>query len=328
MDITDDGLRLLSNLAGHYDAWLQAMRVVDEGRLQWKTSGDREYLYRIIDRNGNGTSLGPRSAETETLREAYEIAKQTVECTWSQLQIEGRMYRALRLPRVPSYGAAALRQLDLDTLLGTSVLVVGTNALAAYAIEAGVLTPSELDATEDFDLSWVGASAHVGLASRTVFGALKEVDGTYTINTERTFRARNAAGNEVELLIANDVASTLPKYEKLRPIPLPEQSWLLPGRRVSHVVCGLDGRPARIVAPDPRWFALHKLWLANKPSRDPLKKGKDQAQGRYLLDLVADRMPHFALDGEFEQQLPAELRPYYEGWRKDRPQSSQRSEVR
>jgi hypothetical protein len=76
------------------------------------------------------------------------------------------------------------------------------------------------------------------------------------------------------------------------------------------------------VAPDPRWFALHKLWLANKPSRDPLKKDKDQAQGQYLLDLVADRMPHFALDHEFEQQLPSELHPHYEGWRKDRQQSS------
>lgn len=316
MDISDEGLRLLPNMAGRYDAWLQASRLVAQGRLRWKTSDGREYLYRILDNAGNATSLGPRSARTEALFDTYEIARSTQEQTWSRLIIEGRIYRSLRLPRIPGYGAAVLRQLDLDRLLGTSVLVVGTNALTAYAIEAAFLTPSELDTTEDFDLSWVRKEKTTRPdESHTVFGALKDVDSTYTINTERTFQARNAKGHEVELLVAPEVADTLPRWEKLRPVPLPEQDWLLPGQRISHVVCGQDGRPARVVAPDPRWFALHKLWLSNKPSRNPLKKKKDHAQGEFLLGLVAARMPHFPLDDAFERQLPPELIPYFDAWR-------------
>jgi len=29
-----------------------------------------------------------------------------------------------------------------------------------------------------------------------------------------------------------------------------------------------DGEAARMVVPDPRWFALHKLWMAKKPERN------------------------------------------------------------
>jgi hypothetical protein len=92
----------------------------------------------------------------------------------------------------------------------------------------------------------------------------------------------------------------------------PEQDWLLPGRRVEHVVCGLDGLPARMIAPDPRWFALQKLWLAEKPQRNPLKKSKDEQQGSMLLDAIVKRMPHYPLDAAFRAELPEELKPYFD----------------
>lgn len=316
--IPDDGLRLAANMETRYDAWLQAQRKIAAGRLQWKTSGDKEYLYRIIDSRGNGTSLGPRSQATEALMEAYRVAKLTAEQTWDTLEREGRMYRALRLPRIASYGAEVLRELDVSGLLGESVLVVGTNALCAYVLEAGRFLGSELDATEDFDLTWVrdmrGNPAQSPLDQPSVFGVLKQVDSTYTVNAERPFQARNSQGNEVELLIAESLTG-LPAYEKLRPIPLPEQNWLLPGQRISHITCGMDGTPARVVAPDPRWFALHKLWLSEKETRNALKKDKDRAQGETILQLVHEHMPHFPMDRRFEESLPIELRTYFEAWK-------------
>lgn len=316
--IVDEGLRLAANMETRYDAWLQASRVIADGRLQWKTSGGHDYLYRIIDSKGNGTSLGPRSPATEAMMESFQNAKLTVQNTWATLEREGKMYRSLRLPRIASYGAQVLRELDISGLLGDSVLVVGTNALCAYALEAGQLLSSTLDATEDFDLTWVRdvSNAPPALQAPSVFGVLKSVDSTYTINTERPFQARNSHGNEVELLIAESLAG-LPTYERLRPIPLPEQNWLLPGTRISHITCGMDGLPARVVAPDPRWFALHKLWLADKESRNVLKKGKDREQGDTVLHLVNDHMPHFPLDDAFEDSLPDELRPYFEDWKQE-----------
>ena len=108
---------------------------------------------------------------------------------------------------------------------------------------------------------------------------------------------------------------TLPRNEPFAPIGLPEQDWLLPGRRVEHVVCGLNGLPARLVVPDPRWFALQKLWLAQKPTRNPLKKAKDAKQGTLLLSAIVERMPHYPLDEAFCRELPEELQRLLERWR-------------
>ena len=141
------------------------------------------------------------------------------------------------------------------------------------------------------------------------------MDSTYTINTERTFQVRNAAGYEVELLMPKSLEGTLPRNEPFAPIGLPEQDWLLPGRRVEHVVCGLNGLPARLVVPDPRWFALQKLWLAQKPTRNPLKKAKDAKQGTLLLSAIVERMPHYPLDEAFCRELPEELQRLLERWR-------------
>jgi hypothetical protein len=102
--------------------------------------------------------------------------------------------------------------------------------------------------------------------------------------------------------------------ERPLPIPLPEQEWLLPGRRVDQVVPCRDGSAARLVVPDPRWFALHKLWLAKKPARNPLKRGKDRAQGIALLDAVAAAMPHYPLDADFVRSLPEALAPAWAEW--------------
>ena len=105
------------------------------------------------------------------------------------------------------------------------------------------------------------------------------------------------------------------RLDKPHPTPLPEQEWLLLGRPVDHVAVCRDATAARIVVPDPRWFALHKLWLSEKPSRDPFKRRKDRKQGLGVLDAVAEAMPQYALDAEFERSIPAELEPAWAGWR-------------
>jgi hypothetical protein len=321
-DIDDEGLRLLANLEQHYASWIEAARLLLPGRLAWKTVAAREYLYRIVNGRGHGRSLGARCAETEGLYEAAALARQSADALWPLLKREGALYRALRLPRISSTAAQLLRELDLYGLIGNTLMVVGTNAIAAYEIEARArfATAAGVDTTQDFDLTWVATEPRqttltsIGAAPRTILDVMKRVDATYTVNTERPFQARNAGGYEVELLMPKSLERTLPRTEQLCPIALPEQDWLLPGRRVEHVVCGLDGLPTRIVAPDPRRFALQKLWLARKPGRNPLKTMKDKKQGALLLAAIADRMPHYALDEEFGSELPEPLRLHFDEW--------------
>ena len=112
------------------------------------------------------------------------------------------------------------------------------------------------------------------------------------------------------------------RTDRPRPVPLPEQEWLLRGRPVDRVIICADGSPARIVAPDPRWFALQKMWMSEQGKRNPLKRPKDARQAKALLDAVSMTMPQYPLDEAFRTSLPDELSVLYDRWEQDRPAAS------
>ncbi len=59
--------------------------------------------------------------------------------------------------------------------------------------------------------------------------------------------------------------------------------------------------------PDPRAFALHKAWLSQQPTRDPLKKPRDLAQAKAVAQLVREQMPHLIF-GEALTSLHGDVR--------------------
>lgn len=309
--------RALINMRQRYNAWIEAERELYSMPydLRRKKVGDYEYLYEIFDRSGNGKSLGAWDDEKQTQLEDYKAAKSALrerrDGARDALGESSRIARALRLPLLSADAGPILREADRRSLLGSHLLVVGTNAMAAYALEAAGTFRDVPDETEDFDLAWTADEPEDGTQ---LWDMLKAVDPTFTINTEREFQARNAKAYEVELLVAPSRVETLAGKDRPRPVPLPEQEWLLPGRRVDQVVPCRDGTPARIVAPDPRWFALHKLWLGAQAKRDPLKRRKDTVQGAALLDAIAEAMPHYSLEREFVDSLPDDLTTYWEKW--------------
>lgn len=318
-EFSDEQARLLVNLAQHFEAWIEAERdlaAMPYG-MRWKRSAGRDYLARILDRAGNATSLGARSPDTEAMLAEYQDRKAAIRArrdgAADRLAESARLYRALRLPMIPAEAAAILREADRRQLLGTHLLAIGTNAVPAYCMEAAGLIPDAPDETDDFDMAWVALGAEP--AESPVWAMLKSVDPTYTVNTERPFQARNARAFEFELLAAPSRLPGLGRRDRPRPVPLEEQEWLLNGRPVSHVVVARDGSPARLVVPDPRWFALQKLWLAEQAKRNPLKRGKDARQGTAILNAVADAMPHYPLDADFEAEVPPQLAPHYARWK-------------
>jgi hypothetical protein len=317
---TDEQARCVANLAQQYDAWLEAEKAFFAlpYNLVRKEVKGRAYLYELFDRAGNGTSLGPFDGESEKTLADYQRRKADLKArtqgTWRTVETTARMYRALRLPLIDSAAGDLLRAIDRNDFLGRKVIVVGTNAVPVYFMEANSFLIDMPDQTADFDLSW--SSAEPTHEDELLFTILKEVDPTYTVNSERPFQARNSKAYEVELLVAPSRENTLNRRERLRPVPLPEQEWLLRGTPVDHVVVTRDLKPARIVAPDPRWFALQKLWMAAKPGRNPQKKPKDRKQGVLLLRAVAETMPHYPLDGDFVGELPPELLTHFEAWKR------------
>lgn len=312
--LTDEQLRAAINVADAYEAWLPLARAEPaySDRLQWKTVAGRQYLYRIRDRHGNGTSLGPRSAETQRTYDDYQTAKADLRDRVARisptLDESAAVYRALRLPMIDSYAARLLREFDLRGLLGEVVLAVGTTAMAAYALEGTLLFDTPAHATRDIDLTWIASERPEG---PVLWEALKALDDTFVVNAERSFQAHNRDAREVELRVGTERAAAV-LGEPMRPLPLPEQDWLNRGKPLRRVVCGLDAKPCALVVPDPRWFALHKRWLAEKPTRDALKKPKDRNQAEAVWQAVRQKMPHYPVGPEFTAALPEALRPVFE----------------
>lgn len=307
--LDDTALRVAVDVRDAYEATVALWRDLDavDGRMVWKSVKGRDYLYHVFGHAGTGTSRGPRSAETEVIYEQFRArkarTKEQLADTEPDLRRAAAMYVASGLPVVDSWAAKLFQHLDRAGLLGSLVMVVGTNAMPAYQLEAQARTGQRLHATRDTDLAWTAPEAR---DEPVLWPVLREFDPSFTINTERPFQAIGRGSRELELLSAPGVLHAA-AAEPFQPMPLPEQEWLLLGQRLRHVVTGLDRTPAPLVVPDPRWFALHKRWLADKPGRDPLKAPKDRRQAQTIWHWL-DAMARYPREAGFLRSLPNELR--------------------
>lgn len=175
--IHNDGHRVvIANLAQYYDAWLQAARAAAalDFIFQWKrVTGNNnaayEYLYRMTDSGkGLGKSVMRRGPAAQTLFDTHAGLKrewrEREAQRYARLTQEARQYRALRLGMISSPAARILQTLDIHGVLGVDYMVVGTNALPAYEIEAGERFAAGIDSTEDFDTAWIGGTLHLSSA--------------------------------------------------------------------------------------------------------------------------------------------------------------------
>lgn len=320
---SEEQARVVVNLEQAYQVWMEALRTLNDMpyNMRIKEVSGREYLYEVTDRLGSMKSKGPLDPDRQATFDAYKSEKAELKLRLSAskatLREQGSLYRALRLPLLPTEAGKVLREADRLGFLGEQAMVVGTNALAAYALEANGFIRDAPDATMDFDMALTAIDADEDRP--TLWKVLKEADMTYTVNAERPFQARNAKAYEIEILSAPSRSGGQIARDKPRPVPLAEQEWLLNGRPVDRVVGVRDGEAARLVVPDPRWFALQKLWMAEKPGRNPQKKPKDRKQGIALLNAVRQAMPHYPLDAAFYDQLPEPLKPHFEHWDAQEP---------
>ena len=329
-----DAQRTAANLEQAHSFWLDSRQSLQNlpVSMYWAERSGSEYLYAKQTTQDNGTSLGVRSAATEQQLAAYLEEKQRLQERVANadelIATRSALYRRMRLPSLPDKQAEILRKLDIEGLLGTDLMVVGTNAFSAYEWAANAIFPVGNEETQDFDLTWCrGTRASLVLASgqaqtgqqaesrKSLIQVLKSIDSSYTVSKKKPYQALNSEGYEVELLAAPS-CHPLPKDQGFEPMPtLVEQEWLLLGRPVSAVVATVRGRACPLTVPDPRFMALHKLWLADKPERNPAKKEKDRRQGHVLLDAVRHFMESsHPLNVDFVFELPEMLRPTFDVW--------------
>jgi len=292
-ELDGDQIRIQTNAIQTFEGWREAhhdFRHSYQGRMNWSRVNGVQYLYRI---NGKvRKSLGPRSPETERIKDEYSAQRKKLRTRRNRLQTKLKEFapinRAYRLGRVPKIAANILRALDEQQLMGNHLIVVGTYSLYAYEAAAGIQIEGKLIATTDIDLLW-DVRRRLRLAvfdapDSGVLGVLRKVDKSFD-KTNSSFRARNDDGYIVDLIrpMQQDEISTQIKgvggEADLEAAAISGLQWLMNAPRFNQVAIGDDGYPVFISCVDPRAFALYKRWLAEDASnRDAVKKRRDRQQ--------------------------------------------------
>lgn len=323
-ELTADQRRQLTDARQVFEAWRTTRTDYAHrfsGSMRWLTRRGHDYLHR--KRGRRERSLGRRSPETEaawvSFTEGRERAKADLARLSRRLDEMAPVNRALGLGRVPRLTARIIRRLDAAELLGQHLLVVGTNALFCYEAMASVFFTSGLLATGDADLLWDARQRMALLLPEVrrggVMGLLQKTDRSFRTRGNRDFRAYNADGFWVDLIRPEDrnffhnaTRDTLGEAsDDLHGAPVEGLRWLISAPRVSAVAISDDGYPVRFVSPDPRAFALHKLWLSSRPRRDPAKKPRDLAQAKTVSGLCRTHLD-LSMDSDDLNALPRALR--------------------
>lgn len=308
-----------------FDAWRSVSNEVSRrfsGSMAWKTVAGRVYLYRKT--GGIWKSLGARAAETERtyaqFHEGRHERRERLAVLTARLDEMAAINRAMRLGRVPTTTARIIRALDKAALIGTALDVVGTNALFAYERLCGVRIESGLLATGDIDLLF-DARTNLDLLRRNIgaeglMGVLRTADGSFEPLAKRSFRAANKDGYLVDLigpvpadpLAYSRIAGLSDNENDLAAVEIEGLQWLVNSPKITATVLDERGYPLQFTSPDPRSFALHKLWLSRREDRDPLKKSRDEAQARTVAEMVHLYLPHLRFDDSALDAMPKSLR--------------------
>ena len=323
-ELSDNQRRIYIDTSQVYEAYLAAFKknLSSKGGMHWKKAKGRQYLFRTRDRYGNGKSLGPRSPETEKIladfRRSKQQAKERLASIRTRLKEQARFCKAALIQRVPRVVTSILRLLEQHRLLGRDILVVGTNSLYAFEAAGGVFFDNPIMATSDMDLLW-DLRGRLSLVSDTdsdrvgIMDILRKVDRSFEPSSTNKYRAVNRNGYMVDLIkpipkpIWRKEPTRIGGPDDLIAAEIRNLKWLIASPKFSQTVIGEDGFPATMVTPDPRAFALHKLWLSEQDDREPVKKRRDQNQALAVFQLVIQYLPQYQFNAKELRMFPAEV---------------------
>ncbi|MGJ4858043.1 GSU2403 family nucleotidyltransferase fold protein [Labrys sp. La1] len=292
------------------------------GSLVWHTVDGVERLMRsYYDSSGARRQKveGRRSADTQSLKADWEAARasaqETLAVRQAQMERQSAVNRALRLGRVPLLTARIIRALDDAGLIGSGIRIVGTNALYAYEATAGVFLDPGITTTEDIDLLMdarqsLRIMADDQVKDGTLINLLRKVDRSFE-RSQATFRAVNRDGYLVDLIkpVARptwkrDRESIGTSEDELVAVGIEGLAWLENASPFEAIAIDEKGGPLRMIAPDPRIFAAHKLWVSQRSDREPVKRLRDLAQAQAVAQLTATYFEHLPFDASAMRALP------------------------
>ncbi len=264
------------------------------GGMHWKKIRGREYLYRYRDRYGHGRSLGPRSSQTEAMREDFARQRQELATRLASRRLtlaeQARFCRAAQIQRVPVLAARILARLA-QSGLGSNLVVLGAQAIHAYEFAAGAFMAGAEDLLAGNRRRLVLA-ADREMAAADLWALLRQADRSFAPIPGVATAAVNHKGFRVELVRPGEGLAGQPGASRVRGAP----AWggfphLLAAPKFSQVVIGQDGFPVSMVVPDPRALALHYLWRSRQEDGEVGRQSRDLALA--LAALILRYLPQY-----------------------------------
>jgi hypothetical protein len=323
--LTSDQIRQTIDTEQVFGEWTRVSAELDhrfKGAMSWKAVSAKKYLYRKT--GSTWKSLGRSSDDTErTYRQFHEgraEARARLQSLSRRLDDLAAVNRAMRIGRLPVLTARLIRSLARSGLIGTAFDIVDTNALYVYERLAGVRIDTGLLATGDIDLLFDTRTKLTLIGNEdgpsSLVAILQSVDRSFHPIARSSFRASNKDGFLVDLITpATGDRMKLARRtglggecDDLVAIEIEGLQWLVNSPKVDATLIDERGYPVRCSSPDPRSFAVHKLWLADRDDRDPLKRQRDRQQANLLRDLIGTHLPHLRFDDPDLRALPKALR--------------------
>lgn len=323
-ELNNDQRRELVNTQQRFMAWQDAHErlLATRGSMVWQTKKGADYLMRsYYEKSGarKQKSLGVRSEATETLKAEFERGRDEAKARFKTIDAvmdrQAAVNRAVLLGRVPLTSARIIRALDDTGALGAGIRVVGTNAIYAYEAAAGVMVDASITMTGDIDLlfdSRRGLRLVVpdAVSEQSLLQVLSSVDKSFA-RTKQSYRAQNADGYLVDLI----KPMRNPPWKKERDSIGETQNdltaseieglvWLENAPSFEATAIDERGYPLRIIAADPRVWAIHKRWVSLRIDRDPVKKRRDAEQAEVIGAIVAIHLPHLPVQADALRMLP------------------------
>jgi hypothetical protein len=295
-----------------YAAFLEAEKATQafKGGRHWKRIKGRDYLYQYFDRRGHGQSLGPRSPHTEALWAAFTRGRQEaaarLEDQRLQLAEQARFCRAARLQRLPRPVGKILGLLARREAGGEGLVVIDVNALNAYECAAGAFLkgPRTADLLAEGGL---GLTLFGDIPPDELLSLLLKADRSFEPAAAGGWQALNRRGFRVRVLSPGRPAAPGPEDPEGARAAAGNLSNLLAAPQFSQVGIGQDGFPVLMTVPDPRAFALHRLWLSELPGRDQGQRARDLALATALAELILRYLPQYHFFHADLRRFPAEV---------------------
>lgn len=298
--LEDDAIAQLTRSAAaferHATAQLQHTRF--SAQMHWL---ERDGIVQLVKTYADGKehTLGPRTNERLALHSKYLAdqlaAQQALDVARQDLRASQGRNLAFGIARVPTIVIRILNALESKGL-GAYYRVIGTHALYAYEVAAGVVFDAQSTATRDVDLLWdvqqrIKLVANLDAAGLTMLELLQRVDQTFERMEEQKESAMNAEGFAVDFLrrrgADDEGADSLSGKEgDVLPVPAENSQAFLNSAPYEQVVVGLDGSMARMRTVDPGIFMNFKRWLAQLDTREPLKRHRDRRQADAVEQLL------------------------------------------